>query len=101
MKCREVSLKEFAEWMKNNVKYTWNLKKGGFSSFNSGGSPLIKYIFPKIDTRDMKVFRIDIERHNLTVDFRDEDDELKKGATILDLLDLKIKRILQEKTGDA
>ena len=89
-----VTPKQFNEWLKNNLKYTWyHGKEGSFFNLGNGGSAIFKYFYPKLDTRDMKIFRIDYSGGlpDGYVDFRD----CKKGETILDLLDQRLKEALE------
>ncbi len=86
-----VTPKQFNEWLKNNIKYTWyHGKEGGFCPKN-GGSPIFKYFYPKLDTRDMKIFRIDYSGScpDGYVDFRD----CEKDETVLNLLEKKLKEL--------
>ncbi|MCK5016087.1 MAG: hypothetical protein KAS32_03365 [Candidatus Peribacteraceae bacterium] len=48
---RPVTLKVFTEWVMSNLHRTWNMK-------TSERTLEVKYFFPSIDTRDMKVFHI-------------------------------------------
>ncbi len=88
-----ITLKQFHEWLQKNKKYTWYLGKGGgFNSIGHGGHALIKYFYPKFDTRTMHIFRLDANDEYFTVDFRN----VEKGTNILDLLDSKIKNYIKE-----
>lgn len=90
---REISLKEFNDWLNENTHLTWCMQKkfkiGGFGSKHPEAGPYIKYIYPSIDTRDMKIYHIKTDRFE--VDFRDEFD-----GTILDLLLHKIRKYKEE-----
>jgi hypothetical protein len=88
---KSVTIKEFSDWVDKNKHYTWLIgKDGGFNPDNKGG-PLMKYIHPVIDTRDMSIYRITFDREELNVDFRDEDE----GESVLDVLDNKIKKMME------
>jgi hypothetical protein len=89
-----ITPKEFNEWLKNNIKYTWNLSKEGGFFRSSGGTPIFKYFYPKLDTRDMMIFRIDFKGslEETHVDFRD----CEKDENILDLLN----KIIDKYTKD-
>ena len=48
---RPVTLKEFNDWIKENVHRTW------FRDPSNPNKTLeIKYLYPSLDTRDMKIF---------------------------------------------
>jgi len=100
LRAKSVTLKEFGEWLKKNVDKTWftgyekgeedaeikfDFSHGGFSG-KPGATPLIKYIHPIIDCRDMKVwsikFRGSMEETNVST--HDEFD-----GTILELFESK------------
>jgi hypothetical protein len=83
---RSVTLKEFSDWIKEHLHMTWFLGEGGAFSTQGrekDGGPYIKYFYPSLDTRTMKIFHIKTNYHE--VDFREEFD-----GTILDLLLHKI-----------
>lgn len=92
IKVREVSVKEFTDWIKNNLHMTWwRGEGGGFDSIGKAGkkgSPVFKYFYPSIDMRDGKVFHIGTNVG--PVDFRD--DGPKEAETILDLLEHKFEQ---------
>jgi hypothetical protein len=69
IRLKPVTPKQFNEWLKNNIRFTWFHGEGG--GYRQGGVPFIKYFYPKLDTRDMKIFRIDCHPERYTVDFRD------------------------------
>lgn len=85
---REVLLSELHNWLKENSELTWHhgselYGKGGFGQKTC---PVIKYIHPHLDTRDMKIYHLTTSGvGNYCVDFREEFD-----GTILDLLKYKI-----------
>lgn len=85
-----VSLKQFHEWLQKNKHRTWYLGEGG--GFQREGTPMIKYFYPKFDSRCMKIFRIDTHPARFGVDFRD----VKDGQNILDLLDQRIEEKIQQ-----
>jgi hypothetical protein len=92
---RPVTLQQLTDWVKKNTCKTWFtghedlgnecFMEGGFAG-KPGHTPLIKYIEPAFDCRDMKVFRIKFRgaMPETVVDFRDEFD-----GTILDLFESK------------
>ena len=83
---RSVTLKEFHQFIKDNLHNTWYLGEGGCFSQTGrekGGMPRIKYFYPSLDTRTMDIYHIKTDRFE--VDFREEFD-----GTILDLLLHKI-----------
>lgn len=100
---REVSLGELHNWLKENSHLTWCLNKnygpGAFGSSHEEASPIIKYIYPYFDTRDMHIYHINTEGFGkYAVDFREEFD-----GTILDLLLYKIKNkitLKKDQSGD-
>lgn len=66
-RAKPVTMKQLGQWIKKNINKTWftghtdlgweGLGEGGFSG-KPGATPLIKYITPVFDCRDMKVFSI-------------------------------------------
>ena len=108
---RGVKLKQFNEWLKENEKHTWSIRD--MAGWKSGSTHLIKYFDLGFDTRTMDIFRIacrgsceDFAVHtsdDVHGDIKKDEDrpfkELEgKDNTILDLLDYKIKGILNERT---
>ncbi len=67
---RSVTPEQFVEWVRTNEHRTWSHAKG----FVPGAYPRIKYFYPCLDTRDMKIFRITTKSMDYVVDFRDEFD---------------------------
>lgn len=89
---KPVTPRQFNDWLKKNLRYTWLIgEQGGFWNVDKGHRALIKYFYPKLDTRDMKIFRIDTNPERFSVDFRDEGE-----GTILDALDRKIKAEMEK-----
>lgn len=88
---KEISLEELTAWIKKNPHITWNFESGGFNpeNRNKPGRMRGKYIRFNLDTRDMKIFRLELDGSgdDIVVDFRDEGE-----GTLLDELD----RILAE-----
>lgn len=86
-----VTIQQFNEWIVNNIKYTWNY---GDSGFRNGALPIFKYFYPCLDTRDMRVFRIEYSGSidDGCVDFQN----CEKNTTILDLLDNIVKTTLEQ-----
>lgn len=89
-----VTIKQFIQWLQRNTKKTWyvggDLSKGGFGG-GVGHTPLIKYIIPHIDTRDMEIFSIDVSgsfpESKMNVNVAGSPDDF--NGTILDLLESK------------
>lgn len=82
-----VSLKQFHEWLKENLHLTWYVGTGGCFSAEGrekGGWPAFKYFYPSFDTRTMDIYYIKTDRYE--ADFREE-----FNGTILDLLIHKMK----------
>lgn len=101
---RSVTPSEFFKWLKNHTHKTWFMgKEGGFMG-KEGASPVMKYIHPIIDTRDMKIFHISFDNRKLDVDFRDsdsgKDDEDDTGESILDLINKKIEKNLVDDNSE-
>jgi len=90
IKDKEVTIEEFAKWASNNKNYTWYHGKGGGFDFGGTNCPFIKYMRPALDTRDMKVYRIECDRKEYTTDFRDEGE-----GTILDILSAKLEKAMK------
>lgn len=92
---KPVTLQQLTDWVAKNIDKTWftghsdmgfeGMNEGGFSG-KPGATPLIKYISPVFDCRDMKVFRIEFRgsMEETVVDFRDEFD-----GDILELFESK------------
>jgi len=93
-----VKMSELIAWTKKNLHKTWyHGKGGGFDSLDTDSkhSPVVKYLRPILDTRDMKIFRIEWEGFGTqVVDFRDDD--IPIGETILD----KLTKQIQKNSGD-
>lgn len=107
-RAKPVTLRQFGEWLKNNVSKTWftgyeigeedqklkfNFEDGGFAS-KPGHTPLIKYIHPVVDCRDMKVFLIKFRgsMEETTVSIHDEYD-----GNILELFESKFPDVFGKK----
>lgn len=90
---KAVTVKEFTDWIKNNLHMTWWRGKGGGFDFRSDDekkhSPVFKYFYPAIDTRDGKIFHIGTNVG--PVDFRDQCH--KECKTVLDLLEYKFEQL--------
>lgn len=85
MQAKAVSLKEFTDWIDKNIHRTWN--HGPKMSKLMSRSLEIKYFYPSIDTRDMKVFHIRISGWGDDWDVNHCD---KFDGTILELLEKKL-----------
>lgn len=80
-----MTLDEVNQWIKRNTLRTWS-----FPNFGKENSTLeIKYFRFNLDTRDMKIFRIEIDGFaDKVADFREDFD-----GTILELLESKLEVI--------
>lgn len=83
---KEITIKELADWIKKNKHVTWHISTFGKSS-DKPGQHRGKYITFRLDTRDMKIFRLELEGmgDSIVVDFRDGGE-----GNILDELDRRL-----------
>jgi len=104
---RSVTLEEFKEWVKKNEKHTWSI--ADMAGWKEGSTHLIKYFDLSFDSRTMDIFRIGCrgsckefsvhvgdDIHYLKEELKEFKELEDKNNTILDLLDYKIKKILEE-----
>jgi len=81
---KTITPKQLMEWVKTNEHRTWSLRKG----WGTGGTHEVKYLRFHLDTRDMKIYRIDVDGLGMeeAADFREEFD-----GNLLELLEYKLK----------
>lgn len=107
---KAISLKQFQDWVKKNEHHTWSHRD--MIGWKSGSTQLIKYFHLGFDTRDMSIYYMkcrgmfkdgEFEIHigdddsNLKEEFRHFKELEGKDNTLLDLLDYKIKKLLEER----
>lgn len=89
---KEVTVLELADWIEKNKHRCWAWDDPEYMKIPRSKKTLeIKYLNFSLDTRDMKIFHIDIRGagDDFAVDFRDDNNNEK---SILDLLELKLKK---------
>jgi hypothetical protein len=82
-----ITPKQFTDWVRDNEHRTWSLRKG----WSEGGTHEVKYFRFNLDTRDMRIYRIEADcGYNRTVvaDFREE-----FQGNLLELLEKKLQEI--------
>lgn len=74
---KEVTLDELKTYIDSNPHITWGAGSWGSEAFSKPGSKRMKYLYFCLDTRDMKIFRLEVRGmgENIELDFRDEGDE--------------------------
>lgn len=80
---RPVKLSELALWIETNLHRTWHFSQWA----KPGHLRQIKYLKPNIDTRDMKVWRIEIDGF---YDVKDVSTHDEFDGNILQLLEKKL-----------
>jgi hypothetical protein len=80
---KTITPKEFVEWVKNNEHRTWSFRKG----WGQGGTHEIKYLRFHLDTRDMKIYRVEMNGLGMeeVADFREDFD-----GNLLELMEHKL-----------
>lgn len=88
---REITLSDLQRWLEKNKHRVWAWEDPAFWDIPEKKKTLeIKYMSFRLDTRDMKIFRIDTDGAgpDHCVDIRDD----KIDWSLLDLLESKLKK---------